>query len=83
MLSFKECITRVEKILGKSLETVQLDVCDKAAVDELFKKNKFHAVLHLAALKAVGESISKPLDYYRVNVYGTINVLEVRVYRCF
>lgn len=74
--SSRECITRVEKILGKSLETVQLDVCDKAAVDELFKKNKFHAVLHLAALKAVGESISKPLDYYRVNVYGTINVLE-------
>jgi UDP-glucose 4-epimerase len=59
---------------------VQIDVCDKNAVNALFKKNKFFAVLHLAALKAVGESISIPLDYYKVNVYGTLNVLEVCIF---
>lgn len=72
----KECIKRVEKIVGRSLETTELDVRDKNAVNELFKKHKFHAVLHLAALKAVGESITIPLDYYKTNVFGTVNLLE-------
>lgn len=67
----------MEKIVGRSLETVELDVCNKDSINELFKKYKFHAVLHLAALKAVGESVSIPLAYYKTNVFGTINVLEV------
>ena len=75
----KECIRRVEKIVGRSLETVDLDVRDKDAINEIFKKNKFHAVLHLAALKAVGESVAIPLDYYKTNVFGTINILEVSI----
>lgn len=75
--TFQECIKRVEKIVGRSLETVDLDVRDKKAIDELFNKHQFYAVLHFAALKAVGESIAIPLDYYKTNVFGTINILEV------
>lgn len=67
----------MEKITGKTFETVSLDVCDKSSLDELFKKHQFYAVLHLAALKAVGESVSLPLKYYTNNVLGTLNLLEV------
>lgn len=56
-----------------------IDINDRKALDDLFSKYKFYAVLHLAASKAVGESIEKPLKYYRNNVAGTINVLEVSV----
>lgn len=66
--------------MGRSLETTELDVRDKNAVNELFKKHKFHAVLHLAALKAVGESITIPLEYYKTNVFGTVNLLEVSLF---
>ena len=69
---------RVEKITGQTIPTISLDICDKTAVNNLFKEHKFYAVLHLAALKAVGESVEKPLDYYRNNVGGTLNLLEVR-----
>ena len=49
---------------------------EKNSVNELFKAHKFFAVLHLAALKAVGVSTKMPLDYYRNNVAGTMNVLD-------
>jgi UDP-glucose 4-epimerase len=55
-----------------------LDVNDKQSINDLFKKHKFFAVLHLAALKAVGESVAKPLDYYHNNVSGTVNLLQVK-----
>lgn len=74
--SSSECLKRVEKISGQSIPTISLDICDKTSVNNLFKANKFYAVLHLAALKAVGESVEKPLDYYRNNVGGTLNLLE-------
>ena len=67
----------VEKITGKSISTVPLDIGDKKALDDVFKSNKFWAVLHLAAFKCVGESVDKPLEYYRNNVAGTLNLLEV------
>lgn len=74
--SCAESIKRVEKITGKSIPNIHLDVLDYAALDKLFKEQKFFAVLHLAALKAVGESMEKPLEYFQVNVTGTINVLN-------
>ena len=55
-----------------------LDICDKEALDELFRQNNFYAVLHLASLKAVGESVGRPLDYYRCNIGGIVSLLEVR-----
>ncbi len=72
-----ECLNRLETITGRTIERVVVDVTDKAALGALFKQHQFLAVLHLAALKAVGESVAMPLEYYRVNVGGTINVLEV------
>lgn len=54
-----------------------MDVNDTVALDKLFKENNFFAVLHLAALKAVGESCMKPLEYYQNNVAGSINLLRV------
>lgn len=67
----------MEKITGKSTPAVLLDLGEKAALSDLFQKNKFCAVLHLAAFKCVGESVEKPLEYYRNNVCGTLNLLEV------
>ena len=69
----------MEIITGKSIPNIHLDVLDYEALDKLFKANKFYAVLHLAALKAVGESMEKPLEYFQCNVTGTINVLNVSV----
>jgi UDP-glucose 4-epimerase len=73
----EECLNRLEKITERKIERLNLDICDKQALNDLFQNNTFYAVLHLAALKAVSESVSKPLDYYRTNVVGTLNVLDV------
>jgi len=75
--SNSECLKRVERITGKTIDVVYIDVNDTANLDKLFKENNFYAVLHLAALKAVGESCVKPLEYYHNNVAGSINLLRV------
>lgn len=75
--SCRECVARVEKIAGvDKIEVVVCDVRDKSQVDALFEAHQFYAVLHLAALKSVGQSTSEPLAYYKTNVDGTINVLQ-------
>ena len=63
-------------ILGRKLPFVKMDFCDSAAVDKLFSDYKIDAVIHFAAFKAVGESVSEPLKYYRNNLLSFINVLE-------
>ncbi|NP_001085067.1 uncharacterized protein LOC432137 [Xenopus laevis] len=72
-----ESLQRVQEIVGKTIEFEEVDMLDRVALDELFNKHKFSAVLHLAGLKAVGESVQKPLLYYKVNLTGTIQLLEV------
>lgn len=74
--SSKECIGRLETILKRKLEWVEVDLLDQAALDAVFKKYKFEAVMHFAGLKAVGESTAKPLSYYHVNVTGALHLLE-------
>jgi len=69
-------LARVQQITQKSLEFVQADLRDVDAVDGLFRKHKFTAVMHFAGLKAVGESVSKPMLYYDNNVNGTLRLLE-------
>ena len=71
-----ECMNRVEKITGKKIPRIEINVNDKSALDKLFKENNFYAVLHLAALKAVGESVGMPLDYYANNVGGSVTILQ-------
>ncbi|XP_010279559.1 PREDICTED: UDP-glucose 4-epimerase GEPI48-like [Nelumbo nucifera] len=62
---------------GKNLSFHQIDLRDKASLEKLFSSTNFDAVIHFAGLKAVGESVQKPLLYYNNNIIGTINLLEV------
>ncbi|KAJ6655597.1 hypothetical protein lerEdw1_004949 [Lerista edwardsae] len=71
-----ESIQRVQDLVGKEILFQELDVLDEQGLQELFKKHRFSAVIHFAGLKAVGESVQMPLDYYKVNVAGTIRLLE-------
>jgi len=71
-----ESIHRVEQITGKSVDIVIGDVCDKDALNKLFKQFDIGAVIHFAALKAVGESTQIPLDYYQNNVHGSLCLLQ-------
>jgi len=75
--SKKEVIGRLEKIVNHKIKVIEADLCDKAIVDQIFAREKFDAVIHFAALKAVGESVEKPLIYYKNNLLSLINILEV------
>lgn len=72
-----EAIKRVEKLTGKSISFYENDILDKGALQHIFEKENINAVIHFAGLKAVGESCSIPLQYYKNNVGGTINLLEL------
>ncbi|MCC5908048.1 MAG: UDP-glucose 4-epimerase GalE [Balneolaceae bacterium] len=72
-----EALKRVQKLAGKKTDFHQIDLRDKEKLKSLFNQNRFEAVVHFAGLKAVGESMEKPLLYYSNNVYGTINLCEV------
>lgn len=74
--SSRESLSRVEKITGKVVEFVQLDVCDKPALEKLFDARPVDAVIHFAGLKAVGESVAQPLNYYRTNIDSTLTLCE-------
>lgn len=74
----RESIERVKAITGKGdmVEFVQADLLDRDAVEKVFAARKYRLVLHFAALKAVGESVQKPLEYYQNNLGGTLVLLE-------
>ena len=74
--SSPDVISNIECITGKSIELFDLDVTDKNGLDELFNKCKPDAVIHLAGYKAVGESVSEPLKYYRNNLDCALTLLE-------
>lgn len=64
------------QILGRKLPFVKMDFCDQAATNKLFDEHKIDAVIHFAAFKAVGESVSEPLMYYRNNLLSFVNIIE-------
>ncbi|HSI22699.1 MAG TPA: UDP-glucose 4-epimerase GalE [Methylophilaceae bacterium] len=70
--SRREVLGCIEKITGKYPAFVEGDMRDAALLDDLFTRHHFSAVIHFAGLKAVGESVSKPLEYYENNVYGSM-----------
>ena len=70
------CFEGVTQIIGRRLPFVQMDFCDLEAVDRLFSEYRIDAVIHFAAFKAVGESVSEPIMYYRNNLSSFLNVLE-------
>jgi UDP-glucose 4-epimerase len=68
---------KIEKITNKKVKFYKEDVCNYKKIDEIFDKEKIDAVIHFAGFKAVGESVSKPLMYYRNNIDSTLTLLEV------
>ncbi len=72
-----ESLRRVQELAGKTLTFYEADILDKEAMREIFAEAPVDAVIHFAALKAVGESVEQPLRYYRNNVSGTIALCEV------
>ena len=74
--SSEESLTRVAEIIGKPVPFVKADVRDAAAVNDLFDKYKIDAVINFAGLKAVGESVAKPLEYYENNMNATFVLLD-------
>jgi len=75
--SSREAVNRVEKLTGKSITFIEGDVLDEDALKQIFEANKIEAVIHCAALKAVGESVQKPLEYYQNNITGTLTLMKV------
>lgn len=71
-----EVIERIKRITGKDFPFYQVDVCDEKALEKIFIENKIDAVIHFAGLKAVGESVEMPLEYYRNNIESTINLCK-------
>ena len=71
-----ESLNRVRKITGKELSFYQKDVRDRSALDEIFEKHDINCVIHFAGLKAVGESVSMPLEYYDNNLFSTVTLCE-------
>lgn len=74
--SKEESLKRVMEITGKKLAFHKADLLDKKALNKIFKKTKFDAVIHFAGLKAVGESVEIPLKYYHNNITGTLMLCE-------
>ena len=74
--SKEEAMRRVEKITGKAIPFYKADVRDREAMDRIFKENKIDAVIHFAGLKAVGESVAKPLEYYENNMNATFVLMD-------
>ncbi len=71
-----EVLDRIEKITGVKPKFHQVDLLDRAKLDEIFTDSQFDTVIHFAGYKAVGESVEKPLEYYKNNVDGTINLVQ-------
>ena len=75
--SSEESLNRVKQITGKDVTFYKADLLDKAAMEEIFSKETVDAVIHFAGLKAVGESVAKPLEYYHNNITGTLVLCDV------
>ena len=74
--SSQESLTRVKKITNKDVTFYQGDILDKAFLDSVFSKHTIDSVIHFAGLKAVGESVAKPVEYYQNNVQGTLTLVD-------
>lgn len=75
--SSEVALERVQKLAGKPLTFYKADMLDREAMEEIFSKEKIDAVIHFAGLKAVGESVVKPLEYYYNNITGTLILCDV------
>lgn len=81
--SSEKSLERVAKITGKPVPFHKIDILDRNALNDLFDKEKIDACIHFAGLKAVGESVSKPWEYYENNIAGTLTLVDVmRKHNC-
>jgi len=71
-----EVLNRLKTIIGHEVKFYEADVCDNAALENIFSKENIEGIVHFAGLKAVGESCVKPLEYYRNNIDSTLSLLE-------
>ena len=77
--SSPESLRRVEELTGKRVPLYEIDVRDEAALDKVFEAHDIGCAIHFAGLKAVGESVEKPLAYYENNLLSTMTLLKVMV----
>ena len=75
-------LERVEQITGKPVKRYDGDVRDEALMERVFTENNIDWVIHFAGLKAVGESVAKPIEYYDNNLYSTLVLLKVMKKQC-
>ena len=75
--SSEEAVRRVEKIAGKPVKFYQADILDLESLNKIFDTEEIDSVIHFAGLKAVGESVAKPLEYYHNNITGTLILCDV------
>ena len=75
--SSEESLKRLQELTGKEIKFYEGDVLDGAALEAMFRAENVDAVIHCAALKAVGESVQKPLEYYQNNITGTLTLMDV------
>ena len=79
----KKVIGRIEAITGKKVPFYETDIRDREGLEEIFSKEKIDGVIHFAGLKAVGESVEKPWEYYENNISGTLTLVDVmRKHNC-
>ena len=76
--SKEEALRRVEKITGTKIPFYKCDVADKDAMEKVFSENKIDSVVHFAGFKAVGESVAKPIMYYRNNINTTLTLYRFK-----
>ena len=73
----KSSIDRIKALVGRDFPYYECDIRDREGLDKIFKKEKIDSVIHFAGLKAVGESVQKPLEYFDNNISGTLVLLDV------
>ena len=75
--SSEKSLERVEKITGKAVKFYKVDILDREGLNEVFEKEDIDSCIHFAGLKAVGESVAKPWEYYENNIAGTLTLVDV------
>ena len=78
-----EALDKIKKITGKDFKFYEVDILDEEKLEKVFKENNIESVIHFAGLKAVGESVVKPIEYYHNNITGTLVLLKLmKKYNC-
>ncbi|MBQ0043055.1 MAG: SDR family NAD(P)-dependent oxidoreductase, partial [Lachnospiraceae bacterium] len=75
--SSEKSLDRVSAITGKKVPFYKVDILDREGLNKVFAENSIDAVIHFAGLKAVGESVQKPWEYYNNNISGTLTLIDV------